>query len=89
MFAARLGLGFLLLGGAAVAQQYVISTVAGGAPPPSPIPALSAPLLTDNGIATDVFGNAYIASFACVFRLGLDGMLTLVVGDCRDRKSVV
>src|ERR1035437_9417759 len=68
MFSARVGLGFVLVSGAAVAQQYVISTVAGGAPPPTPIAAVSASF-APVGLTLDGSGNVYVSGNNSVFQL--------------------
>jgi hypothetical protein len=66
-------LGFLLAGGAAVAQQYVISTYAGGAPPPTPVTALNASIGYVTAIAADEAGNVY---FISSFKVDRNGTLT-------------
>jgi trimeric autotransporter adhesin len=83
MFSARIGLGFVLMSGAAVAQQYVISTVAGGAPPPTPIAAVNASFAAPWGVATDASGGVYFTSINCVFRIAQNGVLTRIAGTSR------
>ncbi len=75
--------GFLLVAGALLGQQYVISTIAGGGPLPSPVNALSLPVGTPQGVATDNAGNFYFTSLNCVFRVDQNGVMTRVAGNAR------
>lgn len=77
-------LGFLLAGGAAVAQQYVISTYAAGAPPPTPVTALNASIGYVTAVGADEAGNVYfISSLNCVFKVDRNGTLTRFAGNSR------
>jgi hypothetical protein len=70
--------------GAACAWGQIITTIAGTdwSYPANPLPAVSAPLAKLEGLASDVYGNVYIADVAddCVVRVGVDGVSRVVAG---------
>jgi hypothetical protein len=68
---------------ALVAQEYVISTVAGGSPMATPILGVNASLDHLAGLASDSAGDVYISSGNCIYRVDLNGVLTLVAGNSR------
>ncbi len=75
--------GFLLVATALSGQQYIISTIAGGGPLPSPVNALSLPVGTPQGVATDKAGNFYFTSLNCVFKVDQNSVMTRVAGNAR------
>jgi sugar lactone lactonase YvrE len=85
-------LGLMLLSGAAAGQtqQYTISSAAGGIIlPPTPGTALNTGIGSAAAVATDAAGNIYFASatFYSVFKIDLNGTLTLVAGTGRQGDS--
>jgi uncharacterized repeat protein (TIGR01451 family) len=62
--------------------QYLISTYAGGTPTPTAAAAIGYPLSEPAGVAVDQFGDTYVSSGACVFKVDPNGILTRVAGNC-------
>jgi len=87
MASSRTVLTMALCAAAALAQsqEYVIETYAGGAPPPTPAHGVNLSLSGrfTLGVATDAAGNVYFNGFHCVFRMGPDGIVTLIAGTSR------
>jgi uncharacterized protein (TIGR03437 family) len=73
-----------------ISQQYVISTYAGGLPVVTPARGTDVSV-SPSGVAADIAGNVYFTTQAhstgptCVgvFKLGQNGILTRVAGNCR------
>jgi trimeric autotransporter adhesin len=82
-----LGLCFLMTTSSALAQEYVISTYVGGSPPPTPAAALDMPIGPAGGMTADAFGDLYFVSRSCIFKMDLDGVVTLVAGGGRPGTS--
>jgi uncharacterized protein (TIGR03437 family) len=74
---------FLFCACFAQAQQYVISTIAGGAPSPTPVSSVNASIGDPPRVAVDAAGNFYFGSMHSVFKVDLNGNLTLVAGNGR------
>src|ERR1700722_13197517 len=74
---------FLFCTGLAQAQQYVISTIAGGAPLPTPVSNVNASIGDPPRVAVDAAGNFYFGSMHSVFKVDVNGNLTLVAGNGR------
>jgi uncharacterized protein (TIGR03437 family) len=76
----------LFLAGSSVvlAQQYTITTLAGGAPPSTPAQAVSVSIGQPQRPGVDAAGNLYFSSSSnCVFKMDVNGVLTLIAGSSR------
>lgn len=74
---------FLFCACFAQAQQYVISTIAGGGPLPTPVLSVNASIGDPPRVAVDAAGNFYFGSMHSVFKVDVNGNLTLVAGNGR------
>ncbi len=75
---------FLAVSSAALAQQYTIMTFAGGAPPSTPASAASVSIGQPQRPAVDAAGNLYFSTSSnCVFKMDVNGVLTLIAGSAR------
>ncbi len=73
----------LLSGAVALAQQFTISTIAGGAPPSTPAAPTTVSIGSPQRSAVDASGNLYFTGSNCVFKLGPNGVLTVIAGTSR------
>ena len=68
-----------------VGMNGIITTVAGGGNPSDGLgdggPATQAKLFGPGGIATDKFGNLYIADWSRIRKVDTDGIITTIAGD--------
>ncbi len=79
-FPISLSLSVLALAAPAFAQEYLISTLVGGAPPPTPAAGITMPIGEVTGLVPDPFGALYFIGRNSVFKLELDGTVSLVAG---------